>query len=766
MALVLRPYQDKLIQDARASLVSSDSTLIVLPPGGGKTVLTARMMDGAARRGRRAVFAVHRKELLDQTVETMRLTGIDPGVIAPGHPEEPNKLIQVASIQTLARPARLYMTPSPDLYVVDECFPAGTMISDVPIEQIKVGDFVLSFDDRRMGVVSRRVVRTFKRKTCEVIRICLENGDCVVCTPNHPIFTDRGWCHAEKIAQGSGVYVSSVRGMRNDDGVSVSQRLRDMASEQENLLFGCVHENKDPKGFFGNNEADKSLPIGNHFAEDERKKSDVDLWRPRENGEDTSTNRTQTVSPGRKRKWGDNNAKVAARGSWGRLGKRAHCDNGGRPNFWMSHAKSLQSRYSQPSKDDCYRGGRRIALLEEGSGAGCSENHFLAIQRVASVEVFKQGSSPEFEHLCPNGDVFNLEVSGTHTYFANGFAVHNCHHSVGSQYRTVREWWSTSKMVGLTATPERLDGQGLKDSFGAMVEGPDPDWLIKNKFLAPYRAFAPTTPDVTELPMRMGDYAVSAAEAAMNKPSITGDAIATWQKLTPGKQGICFCVSIKHSMEVAQAFQDAGVSAAHVDGDTDKNVRKAIIQAFRQGAITILCNVDLFGEGFDVPGAGVGIFLRPTASFGLWRQQVGRILRFEPGKVAFLHDHAGNFARHGLPDDPVTWSLEGREKRSRKDMESVLAVRTCEKCYAVSPARMKTCEQCGAPFPLTPREVLRIQGELAEIQRVRVAAQKKAEKRAAKTVDELVALAKSRGYKNPHGWAQLQLQMRDRYGRR
>ena len=459
----LRPYQDDLINKVRNEFKAArKSVLLQLPTGGGKTILLSKMMALAAERGLRSVFSVHREELLSQTVDTLRLAGIDPGIIAAGHQEHPHKLIQVASIQTLARPKRLFTTPEPNLYVVDEC-----------------------------------------------------------------------------------------------------------------------------------------------------------------------------------------------------------------------------------------------------------------------------------------------------------------HHAVSKQYITVRDAWSTSKMVGLTATPLRQDGQGLGDWFESMVEGPDISWLIKNKYLARYRAFAPTRPpDVEELPLDKGDYARGATEAMMNKPSITGDAISTWFKNTPGQQGIAFCVSVKHSMEVAQAFRDAGVNAAHLDGDTPRDIRREIVKAFRRGEITILTNVDLFGEGFDCPGASVGIFLRPTMSFGLWRQQVGRILRYESGKVAYLHDHAGNFGRHGLPDDPVTWSLQGHEKRSRKDIESIQAVRTCGKCYSVSPATAKVCEQCGAAFPLTPREVLRLQGELAEIQRVRLAAQKKIEKRGAKTLDQLIAFANKHGYKNPMGWARMQLEMRDRYKRR
>ena len=341
--------------------------------------------------------------------------------------------------------------------------------------------------------------------------------------------------------------------------------------------------------------------------------------------------------------------------------------------------------------------------------------------------------------------------------------IDEAQHAIAKQWKTIRSVWSTSKVVGLSATPIRLDGQGLGDVFESMVEGPDVAWLIANNYLAPYRAFAPSRPQTAQLPMAGGDYTRAANEALMNKPSITGDAVSTYMKYVYGKPAIAFCVSVKHSMEVAAAFCAVGIVAVHVDGDTPRDVRRQIMTDFRAGKIDVLCNVEVFTEGTDCPGAEVGIFLRPTASYGLWRQMVGRILRYQPGKVAWLFDHAGNFEKHGLPDDPITWSLQGTGKKSRGDLESAMAVRTCPACYAVSPASKKTCERCGSAFPLTPREVKKLEGELREIQKIKARRQLKDEKRGAKTIEQLVDLAKRRGYKNPTGWARLQMEFRERH---
>ena len=332
-----------------------------------------------------------------------------------------------------------------------------------------------------------------------------------------------------------------------------------------------------------------------------------------------------------------------------------------------------------------------------------------------------------------------------------------------SSYGKIRDCWSTSWMLGLTATPCRLDGKGLGEYFETMVLGPEIPWLISNGYLAPWRAFAPTSPpEMTGIVIQKGDFARPATEWVMNKPSITGDAVATYLKHVPGKRALAFCVSIKHSLEVAACFNAAGVRASHLDGDTPRDERRRVMAAFKLGLIDVLSSVDLFGEGLDVPGAEVGIFLRPTVSVALWRQMVGRILRYLPGKTAWLFDHAGNFERHGLPDEIIKWDLNSVVRAPRSaDAAGSMLVRTCGSCYAVSPARCKCCERCGAAFPLTPREVKKLQGELAEITKRRAKIDAAIEKRGARTFEALVELAKKRAYKNPTFWAKKQMELRE-----
>lgn len=340
-----------------------------------------------------------------------------------------------------------------------------------------------------------------------------------------------------------------------------------------------------------------------------------------------------------------------------------------------------------------------------------------------------------------------LERYGTPTFIA----FDEAHHVAAGTWRAVYEKFPRAFIVGLTATPERLDGQGLDEFFDVMVEGPTTADLIARGYLSPFRLFAPAQPDLTGIATARGDFERGKLAAAMDKPAITGDAVSHYRKLASGKRAVVFCASIQHSQTVVKSFQAAGYMALHVDGTMSPADRDAAVRAFERGAIQILSNVDLFGEGFDLPAIEVAILLRPTKSLGLYLQQVGRALRTSPGKTeAIILDHAGNSARHGLPDDPRQWSLAGREKRPASKSE--VGVKTCPVCYRVVVSTRPACS-CGHVFAAQPREIKHRDGELHEVTARREVSPLKREQQAARTLEELIRIGTARGYKNPAAWA-------------
>jgi len=326
------------------------------------------------------------------------------------------------------------------------------------------------------------------------------------------------------------------------------------------------------------------------------------------------------------------------------------------------------------------------------------------------------------------------------------------HHAPSATWRRVFERYPNARSIGLTATPERLDGKGLGDIFEVMVCGPTVRQLIDAGYLSDYVVYAPPVGiDLEGVRTRAGDYAKDQLADAVDKPTITGDAVRHYLRLANGKRAIAFCVSIEHSKHVAEQFRSVGVRAQHIDGTEDNRRRAAIMDRFAAGGIQVLTNVDLISEGFDVPAVEAAILLRPTQSLALYLQQVGRALRPQPGKTAVILDHAGNVLRHGLPDDDRDWTLEGRpRKRGRQEDAPDIRVRQCPKCFACH-APAPTCPCCGHRYETQGREVDQVDGDLERVDLDALRRQRRREVGRAKTLEELEEIAKARGYKP--GWA-------------
>ena len=326
------------------------------------------------------------------------------------------------------------------------------------------------------------------------------------------------------------------------------------------------------------------------------------------------------------------------------------------------------------------------------------------------------------------------------------------HHAKAASYRRIYDAYPNAKCVGITATPQRLDGSGLADVNDDLVVGAGAKWLIANSYLAPYDYYAPAVADLTGLKSSRGEYIVSDIEQRMIKRAVFGDVIANYRKLAGDRQAICYCASIRHSEVMAQEFNAAGIPSAHIDGDTPTAERAETIEQFRQGSIKILCNVDLISEGFDVPDCACSILLRPTKSLTLHIQQSMRCMRYKDGKRAVIIDHVGNYARHGLPDDERSWTLEGKRKKTGTREASQIAVRQCPECYYVHPIAEKHCPQCGYVYSVkdrTPEEI-----KEARLEKITSIVIQYDTPDNCRTYEELRAYGKKKGYKP--GWAYIQ----------
>jgi len=264
------------------------------------------------------------------------------------------------------------------------------------------------------------------------------------------------------------------------------------------------------------------------------------------------------------------------------------------------------------------------------------------------------------------------------------------------------------RVIGLTATPERLDGRGLAVEAGGPYEaihfGPSIPWLTDRGFLSPLRYFAPPIQGLDSVHRRGTEYDSGELEALLEKRKVYGDVIRYYQKYgsisqrsisTPGapighagagyhrgKPALIFCRSVRSAYETAQRFTEAGYLFFTIEGAMRKGERRRLIEALRRGEIDGLTNCDLATYGLDIPRVEYGASIRPTLSRALYFQMVGRILRPFQGKdEALFFDHANLVSEHtdvASPGVPLfylpelTWNFYGRERRERAPVSTEL----------------------------------------------------------------------------------------------
>lgn len=341
-----------------------------------------------------------------------------------------------------------------------------------------------------------------------------------------------------------------------------------------------------------------------------------------------------------------------------------------------------------------------------------------------------------------------------------------CQHAPSRTYQRIYDHYPNAYYVGLTATPNRLDGKPLGDLYQTMIECIKVKELINQGYLSPFKYYAPCVADLSALKRKGKDFDQKQAEELLSTRAVFGDVIKNYKKYANDMQTICYCSSVKHSENVAKAFKQAGITAVHFDGNTSKSERDRIVDDFRAGKIKILCNVDLISEGFDCPDCECCILLRPTMSLTLFIQQAMRCMRPKADKTAIILDHVNNYKRHGLPDDDRDWSLNGTPKPLKEyNSDGTLQIRQCPKCFGTyRSTSTKKCPYCGAIEELTRQEIKNI--KQIELEEIKESKRKKADEavidyRSAdecKTVQELFALARKKGYK-PY-WAYLEAKRR------
>lgn len=712
----LRDYQQSMISGARASLAAGFKRIVVqAPTGSGKSRVIAELCRMATGKRKRVLVMAPRRELIHQLRDTLAEQGVFAGIIMAG--EAPAKLldVQVASFDTLharaMRSQRMAM-PEADMVVVDECFVAGTIVDGRAIESIKVGD-----------KLSTGVVSAISRKKCTAVAEVVTSISRVVCTLEHPFFTQRGWVAARDIACDDEVV--SIYQERSHDYQDV-QELRELfrASEEvaaENVRAAVFDRLEDTERSGCANQVREDSPK----AADARQQSNEVRGNQGESIDKAARNGVGTNRKARERAWAYCSRAIDRVRSWV-AGVCCSSDAG-----WSRQRVSelLQDRCCERGAEDRRGGQREFPQRDGAQSSGREKGGVLGVARVEGVFVHELGSGVGFGRLCPEGAVYNLEVDGSHMFFANGMLAHNCHLSISETRKDIIEHYDGKVVIGFTATPARGDGRGLGELYQDLVLGPTVRLLTDQGHLVPLRYFAPSKPDLAGIKLNKDrDYNETQLGKRMNDAKLIGDIIENWQRIAPTRRTVVFCVNVAHSKSVCAAFVAAGVVAEHLDGETPADERADILERVKNGSTQVLCNVFVASYGLDIPALDCCVLARPTKNITLYLQTVGRVLRTFLDKLdAILIDHAGAIEENGFADDFIPWSLDGDEtvkERKKKAAEEGRMPKEieCGKCHTVFKGR-RECPSCGnqcvgAGKPIPTHEAVLVEIKTAKANRL------------------------------------------------
>lgn len=398
------------------------------------------------------------------------------------------------------------------------------------------------------------------------------------------------------------------------------------------------------------------------------------------------------------------------------------------PSLFVAHRRELVKQCSQKLTDFDVNHGVLMATV--------SPNNFATVQ-VASLQTYT--ARKDSEHFWkPNAKIIFLDEA---------------HRSASKTFQDLLLEYPDAYVIGLTATPCRADGKGLGNYYDALVNCGTISELTEQGYLTPAKILAPSMPDLKGLKLQAGDYEKRGLNKRMNQPKLVGDLVSHWLEHGEGRPTVVFASSIAHSKYISSIFNDNGIPSGHIDGEMDEVKRVEVLRQLHEGEIKVLSNCMVLTEGWDEPKVSCIVIARPTKSYGMYLQMVGRALRPYEGKTdTLIIDHSGCVYEHGFPDEAPEWKLTTSEESAiqKKEPEPIEKQPvTCSVCHTVyKPARgFPECPSCGAIPTKAQQQVHIQQGRLVElVKKEKITTQDKVDFYA-----QLLTYAKTKNYSR--GWA-------------
>lgn len=345
------------------------------------------------------------------------------------------------------------------------------------------------------------------------------------------------------------------------------------------------------------------------------------------------------------------------------------CGGGKTPIFAAmaaaAHAKGRTVWICEPRHELMEQASAALMALDVPHGrisAGRAESRAFSLHLVSSNTLIRR-----WEKIISPPDFLLLDEA--HLFFDRQLEI--CEH------------FPDAKIVGCSASPERLDGRGLSDIYGELVEGPDIRQLVEGGYLVPLRYYAPPLEGLGKIHRKGLDYDEDELAELLARRKVYGKAVEHYERHAAGKSALVFARSVLEAEKIAAEFRARGWRFEPVSAETPKKTRASLMRGIQSGELHGVVNVEVACYGLDVPRIECVILLRPTMSKALQTQMVGRGLRPSPetGKrECVILDHVNLIDEHGHPFAPYDWQFHGREKRARK-LDPTIRLRLCPETF-------------------------------------------------------------------------------------
>lgn len=658
--LTLRPYQQEAVHTLLNALAKGEHPVCSAATGAGKSLIIAelcRQLPG------RILVATHRKELLAQNnAQLTRLLGQgESGIYSAGLARrEAEARVIFGGIQSIYRRMEALQRSGDFAYVVvDECFPAGTLVDGKPIETVTVGEYVRTWNHAHGRIEYKKVVAISKRLSIDLLTITLSSGIQVICTASHPFWTGETYVPARDLRSGIPLYVVPY-GPRGRCSTPLATQA--METERPDLLLQRARQAFPQQASLNATHGQQSHAQSGNTGQSIRNTTETRPSAHHAGGEWSRALQATTALDEFTPLW---------------MGAGGSCQHHYPERREESIKHMVQNRYCPPWKQDSDRSRWPESSCVCCQGKGCEERsapHELRVDHITSIErtcIEQPGGVP----------VYNLDVADNHNYFAENILVHNCHlvpdrldeesDAPRSMYQQVFEACPEAQRLGLTATPYRLDGgpiYGASTSwFTTMPVTIGIAQLTDAGYLAPLVGIqAAKDIDLSSVRTRQGDYVVSDLSQVMSDEQRVRATVDEIRLLAAHRASwLCFCCDVAHTVAVTAEMQRRGILARMVVGSTPQEERDAVIAEFRAGRVQCLVNCQVATTGFDIPQIDAVILLRPTQSKSLLVQMLGRGTRLKPqGGDCVILDYADTLRFHlPLEEIPVLAKTPRVEKQ-------------------------------------------------------------------------------------------------------